>query len=523
LENPDARVALEETSDLSRLEKYAECFAGVLNGDSLRFQKQFWELVNRSDLWVFQQTTVQDHKAFGGLELILCYDKKHGHLREEAWIRREKLHDSDQRGNKAWGHMGIGISQMRILPVSLYTGETFDSNIAVIYPKDQSLVLPIWTYCQSDEYHKAVRRIDQKLNVTNATLVKVPFDLDHWTKIAAEKYPNGLPRPYSNDPTQWIFHGHPCGSVVWDEETKWTAHGPLRTDSTVLQVAVARLLGYRWPAERDGDMELAAAQREWVNRCEALLSFVDEDGIVCIPPVRGEQPAAERLLNLLAAAYGDNWNSDVLSKLLASVDHAGKNLETWLRDKFFAQHCKLFHHRPFIWHIWDGLADGFAALVNYHQLDRKNLETLIYTYLGDWIKRQRQDIANGIDGSEEKLAAAENLKKKLELILKGEAPYDIFVRWKPIEKQPFGWQPDLNDGVRLNIRPFMTVGDVRRMGAGILSDKPNIHWKKDRGKDVASAPWYHLGPQYGGKEGDRINDHHLTLAEKRATRENFYG
>ena len=42
-----------------------------------------------------------------------------------------------------------------------------------------------------------------------------------------------------------------------------------------------------------------------------------------------------------------------------------------------------------------------------------------------------------------------------------------------------------------------------------LRDKPNIKWDKDRGKDVASAPWYH---QFNG---DRINDHHLTLAEKR--------
>jgi len=202
--------------------------------------------------------------------------------------------------------------------------------------------------------------------------------------------------------------------------------------------------------------------------------------------------------------------SDILSELLASADHAGKTLETWLRDKFFAQHCKLFHHRPFIWHIWDGLRDGFAALVNYHKLDRKNLETLIYTYLGDWINRQKRDCDASVDGAEEKLAAAISLKKKLELILKGESPHDIFVRWKPIEKQPIGWEPDLNDGVRLNIRPFMTVGDVKKKGAGILRDKPNIHWKKDRGKDVESAPWYHLGPQYGGKEGDRINDHHLT-------------
>jgi len=178
----------------------------------------------------------------------------------------------------------------------------------------------------------------------------------------------------------------------------------------------------------------------------------------------------------------------------------------------FAQHCKLFHHRPFIWHIWDGLPDGFAALVNYHKFDAKLLETMIYTYLGDWISRQKQDIASGVDGAEEKLAAAESLKKKLELILEGEAPYDIFVRWKPLSKQPIGWEPDLNDGVRLNIRPFMTVPDVKKKGAGVLRDKPNIKWNKDRGKDVESAPWYHLF------KGDRINDHHLSLVEKHQSR-----
>lgn len=140
------------------------------------------------------------------------------------------------------------------------------------------------------------------------------------------------------------------------------------------------------------------------------------------------------------------------------------------------------------------------------------METLIYTYLGDWINRRKSDRENGIDGAEEKLAAAENLKRKLELILEGESPHDIFfVRWKPIEKQPVGWNPDLNDGVRLNIRPFMTMGDVRKKGAGVLRNKPNIKWNKDRGKNVPSAPWYKLGPEFGGNEGDRINDHHLNL------------
>ena len=58
----------------------------------------------------------------------------------------------------------------------------------------------------------------------------------------------------------------------------------------------------------------------------------------------------------------------------------------------------------------------------------------------------------------------------------------------------------------------MTVGDVKKKGAGVLRDKPNIMWGKDRGKDVESAPWYSV---FGG---DRINDYHLTLEEKRKAR-----
>ena len=133
--------------------------------------------------------------------------------------------------------------------------------------------------------------------------------------------------------------------------------------------------------------------------------------------------------------------------------------------------------------------------------------------LSQRIDRCGDCIGSGVDGAQERLAAAETLKKRLELILAGEDPYDIFVRWKPIEKQPIGWEPDLNDGVRMNIRPFMSVPDIKKKGAGVLREKPKIDWKKDRGKDVESAPWYRLF------KGDRINDHHLSLDEKRAARE----
>jgi hypothetical protein len=505
LRNPDYRIGLFESSNHPLLSRMAGSYVGLQNGDTPKFVFCFHEVEWPNRIWSFFQLPCSNPADFTGREGVLRWEQGKGELQTSplAYIK----------GREAWGKTGVAIRQTRTLPATLYSGDLYDQSSAAIIPSREDHLPAIWAFCSCPEFHDEVRKIDKKKNVTNATLVKIPFDLEHWTKVADEKYPNGLPKTYSDAPTQWIFHGHPCGSVIWDEKQKWTAHGPLRIDDSVLHVATARLLGYRWPAELDASMELADEQREWVKRCEALASFADEDGIVCIPPVRGEASASDRLLNLLAAAYGDAWSNDTLAALLKSADHAGKTLETWLREKFFTQHCKLFQHRPFIWHIWDGLRDGFAALVNYHQLDAKLLETLIYTYLGDWISRQKQDIASHVDGAQERLAAAEALKKKLELILEGEAPYDIFVRWKPLEKQPIGWDPDLNDGVRLNIRPFLSVPDVGKKGAGVLRDKPNINWNKDRGKDVESAPWYHVF------DGDRINDHHLTLAEKRAARE----
>jgi hypothetical protein len=103
---------------------------------------------------------------------------------------------------------------------------------------------------------------------------------------------------------------------------------------------------------------------------------------------------------------------------------------------------------------------------------------------------------------------------QLEAIAQGEKPFDIFVRWKPLAQQPIGWEPDLNDGVRMNIRPFVEAGVLR-----IPRAKLGIKWESDRGKDVASAPWFKLGPTYDEPEGTRINDHHLSLAEKQAARE----
>src|SRR5262249_50308508 len=133
------------------------------------------------------------------------------------------------KGVKAWGKAGVIVTQMRYLPATLYLGDKFDENAAAIIPFDENHVTALYCYCTSEEYRLNVRAIDQSVKVTNKNLLKVPFDLGHWQAVAAERYPNGLPKPHSYDPTQWLFKGD------------------IATSTDPLQVAVARLLGYRWP------------------------------------------------------------------------------------------------------------------------------------------------------------------------------------------------------------------------------------------------------------------------------------
>ena len=540
------------------LANLADYGKGSSTGDGLRFLAYFWEYFTTVS-YHLKWLNSPSYRGWSGRMQICKVPLNDPDLNSQKGCR---LH-----GQRVFGRFGVAVNKMNDLEPFLYAGEVFDDNVCPIAPRNDELHAAIWCYVQSNQYRKDVRVIDQKLNVTAATLTQVPFDLERWTNVANERYPNGLSRPYSDDPTQWIFHGHPCGSVIWDETEKRTAYGPLRADPTVLHVTVARLLGYRWLAELDAGMELADEQREWVRRTETLLEWMDEDGIVCIPPVRGEPPARDRLLGLLAAAFGDSWNDGVLAKLLANVDSS--SLDDWLRDRFFDEHCKLFHHRPFVWHIWDGRRrDGFHALVNYHKLasgdgkGRQLLESLTYSYLNDWIVRQRDGAQRHEEGAEDRLAAACELQRRLEAILEGEPPYDIFVRWKPTHEQPIGWQPDINDGVRLNIRPFMAE-DIPggKKGAGVLRTKPKISWKKDRGKEVLKPakrskpswlqdedeftdltedrelrpredyPWFWTCPGDGPRaertnfpggsrfDGNRWNDLHYTNAMKSAARE----
>ena len=94
-----------------------------------------------------------------------------------------------------------------MIPVALYTGESSTSNACVSVPPIRILpghlvFLPI------PRFLDAVRSI--KIEVTNATLVKVPFDLDHWQQVAAEDTRTACPSR-TERPDPMAFQGPPEG------------------------------------------------------------------------------------------------------------------------------------------------------------------------------------------------------------------------------------------------------------------------------------------------------------------------
>ena len=458
--NPDSRIVLEILEEQPLLSKYLDFGKGSVTGDKPHYHRYFWEIDCLTKKMVPWLNSPTPDDLWSGRSTVCIVPLDDQRLQQERGL--------GIRGHSLWGRKGIAVSKMGAFTPIIYAGEVFDSNIGALSADDVEIELATLCYIESKEYGKQLRKIDQAIKITSATLTKVPFDLKRWQAVAAQRYPGDLPRPSSNDPSQWLFEGNPVGAMA------------------PLHVAAARLLGYRWPRQTGSNfMDCPAVGPD------GLESHADDDGIVGLTALKGEAPAEQRLNALLANAFGADWSATKLAGLLSKAGFAGKSLGDWLRDGFFEQQCALFEQRPFIWHIWDGRRDGFHALVNYHRLAAPNneghrmLEKLIYSYLGDWIDRQRADQSVGVEGADARLAHAEHLRVELIKILEGEPPYDIFVRWKPLCQQPIGWDPDTNDGVRINIRPFMTACPLgtRAKNTCILRSPPKIKWTKDRGKE----------------------------------------
>ena len=261
------------------------------------------------------------------------------------------------------------------------------------------------------------------------------------------------------------------------------------TDAT--RAIIEETLGERPPEIFWPQMERKTVEQKRMEHVWRLLSYVvkrvvdaDEDGIVPSIAVGGETALIERVRSELAAIFPNQdinrVEVDIVNELKRKVKgyRSVQSIREWLENIFFDYHISLYKKRPIIWHIASSQGRGacaIGALVHYHKFDRDRLAKLRGSYLLDAIAHFRREagLADQEGRTEDrqewqdKLEEAQILDQRLQWVQEGQnghpAPGDCRIRtpWKSEDELPVGWQPDLDDGVAVNILPLQIAGVLR--------------------------------------------------------------
>lgn len=243
-----------------------------------------------------------------------------------------------------------------------------------------------------------------------------------------------------------------------------------------------------WP-----QMEGKTGEQKRMEHVFRLLSYAvkrvvetDEDGIVSFLPTRAEPSLLDRVISQLHVFFPDQdpgrVEADLANELKKSVKgyRRAASIREWLANCFFEYHCSLYQGRPIFWHIAStqgSSAAAFEALVHYHKFDSNRMARLRSSYVRDVVDTFRREAAladkegrtNDRVEWQTKLEETQELDRRLQWVQEGhhEGPegghkdYRILTPWKKPHEHPNGWDPDLDDGVKVNIEPLQKAGVLR--------------------------------------------------------------
>jgi hypothetical protein len=255
-------------------------------------------------------------------------------------------------------------------------------------------------------------------------------------------------------------------------------------------VSILRLLGHRWPKQ--------------VEAGEPVPEWADRDGIIPITEGTGEPTLLERVRQRIAEDFGGDRVGATEREF---EEIMGERLAEWLAGSFFTRHISQFRKRPIAWQIQSRpegngkrgkrssrrRAPVFSCLIYYHRLDADLLPKLRTQYIG-LLRSRLQTELSGLERLtsrtadqdarryelEESLDELKAFDEQLEKVIVGgfesnaldePAPREPLDQWTsrdgsapaPASLDAFlaqerKYDPDLNDGVRVNIAPLQRAG-----------------------------------------------------------------
>jgi hypothetical protein len=263
-------------------------------------------------------------------------------------------------------------------------------------------------------------------------------------------------------------------------------------------VIILRLLGHRWLWQIDAG--------------EIVPDWADKDGVIPLKEGSGEKTLLERVHERIAEEFPGGRVQDLEREFEEIMEIS---LEKWLAGPFFKHHISQFRKRPIAWQIESNPPNGggrgrkarqapvFSCLVYYHRLDGDLLHKIRTQYvwnLRDCFQTELRTLENMDSPSNDQLERLGNLRRWIEELkdfdarleqvslngfncakLKEIIDQEPLDKWTsrdgqaapPATKEEFYLQekrydPDINDGVRVNIAPLQIAG---LLSADVLAKK----------------------------------------------------
>jgi hypothetical protein len=243
-----------------------------------------------------------------------------------------------------------------------------------------------------------------------------------------------------------------------------------------------------WPQMEGRSTEQKRMEHVWRVLSYAVKRVVEanEDGIVSFGSVGGEPGLMERVGHELSELFPNLDPNQVEIEITNELKRTVKgyrrsaSIGEWFDKAFFEYHCVLYKGRPGFWHVASAPGtspSAFGAVVHYHRFDRNRMAKLRGRYIRDAIEEFRREagLADRAGRADDRLEwqarveEAQSLDRRLQWIQEGhhEGPdggdkdYRILTPWKEPNERPKGWNPDLDDGVKVNIEPLEKAGVLR--------------------------------------------------------------
>ena len=168
-----------------------------------------------------------------------------------------------------------------------------------------------------------------------------------------------------------------------------------------------------------GDVDVAGMVEDLLLHCAVRAVSTDDDGVVPVSEVRGE----DDLLTRVQAEFERIWGEQAGARM-AEVDgilgdrpatgEAYPNLRAWIEDDLFDYHVNRMENTPIVWKLTterllaDSTGEGFACFIDYHSLDSGLFDRLSNQYLEPRKAELReQRSATNRRRSDESLSASE--------------------------------------------------------------------------------------------------------------------